>query len=229
MGSRMGPDLRQQLNMKTKASYHHGDLRQALLQAGESVLREHGPGKFTLRECARRAGVSHSAPKHHFGDVRGLLTELAAGGFERLTTLLRMQMATATNLNEEFAATTRGYLQFAQENPEHFRIMFRSDLLDETSLVLQAAAGGTFLELTNVIHRQRGEPEIVASESGRPTMLREMTDDIVIGWSHIHGFAHLVLEQQLDMVDVSEIDSLVDKAARRLSDLLQRDAGLASK
>ena len=215
--------------MKSKASYHHGDLRQALLQAGESVLREHGPGKFTLRECARRAGVSHSAPKHHFGDVRGLLTELAAGGFERLTTLLQMQLATATNLHEEFAATTRGYLQFAKENPEHFRIMFRSDLLDETSAVLQAAAGGTFFELTNVIHRQRGEPEIVAAESARPVLLREMIDDIIVGWSHIHGFAHLVLEQQLDMVDVTEIDLLIDTAARRLSDMLQSDADLASK
>lgn len=212
--------------MKSKASYHHGDLRQALLQAGESVLREHGPGKFTLRECARRAGVSHSAPKHHFGDVRGLLTELAAGGFERLTALLQSQLTTATNLNEEFAATTRGYLQFAKENPEHFRVMFRSDLLDETSPVLRDAARGTFLELTNVIHRQRGEPEVVVSESVKPALLREMIDDIVVGWSHIHGFAHLVLEQQLDMVDITEIDSLVEKAARRLSDMLQRDAGL---
>ncbi len=215
--------------MKSKATYHHGDLRRALLKAGESVLREHGLGKFTLRECARRAGVSHAAPKHHFGDVRGLLTELAAGGFERLTLLLRLQMATATNLNEEFAATNRAYLQFAMENTEHFRIMFRSDLVDETSPVLRAAATATFLELTNVIHRQRGEAEIVASPSGNPLPLREVIDDIIIGWSHIHGFTHLLLEQQLDMVDVTEYDSLLDKAARRLSDMLQREAQLAKQ
>lgn len=210
--------------MTPHAPYHHGDLRQALLEAGDAVLREHGLRKFTLRECARRAGVSHAAPKHHFGGVRGLLTEIAAGGFVRLTELLRTHMATATDLNEEFAATTHGYLQFAKENPEHFRIMFRCDLIDETSQVLRTAATGTFIELTNVIHRQRGEAEVVPSDGENPRPIRSVTDDIVIGWSHVHGLAHLVLEQQLDMVPESEHAALVDKAARRLSDMLQREA-----
>ena len=66
--------------MTAKTSYHHGDLKEALLAAAESVLDDHGLQGFTLRECARRAGVSHAAPKHHFGDVRGVLTEVAARG-----------------------------------------------------------------------------------------------------------------------------------------------------
>jgi AcrR family transcriptional regulator len=211
-------------NRTLKNSYHHGDLRQALLEAGDSVLRDLGLRKFTLRECARRANVSHSAPKHHFGDVRGLLTELAAGGFVRLTELLRQELVKATNLHEEFAATTRAYLNFAVENPEHFRIMFRSDLIDELSPVLVEAANSTFIELTNVIHRQRGEPEIIPEGNSGHRPLREIANDIVISWSHIHGFAHLVLEQQLNMVEESEYEKLIVAMARRLSDMLQADA-----
>ena len=64
--------------MPPKSAYHHGDLRTALLDAGDTVLAEHGLRGFTLRECARRAGVSHAAPKHHFSDVRGFLTAIAA-------------------------------------------------------------------------------------------------------------------------------------------------------
>ena len=70
--------------MRSKATYHHGDLKEALLTAAEAVLRDRGLQGFTLRECARRAGVSHAAPKHHFGDVRGVLTEIAARGFAQL-------------------------------------------------------------------------------------------------------------------------------------------------
>lgn len=188
------------------------------------MLRDVGLRKFTLRECTRRANVSHSAPKHHFGDVRGLLTELAAGGFNRLTDLLRQELAVALNLHEEFAATTRAYLNFAMENPEHFRIMFRSDLVDERSPILMAAANLAFVELTNVIHRQRGEPEILLEGASGHRPLREIATDIVIGWSHIHGFAHLVLEQQLDMVEESEYEQLIVTVAGRLSDMLQADA-----
>jgi AcrR family transcriptional regulator len=65
-------------------TYHHGALREALVEAAEALIREQGLEAFTLRECARRAGVSHAAPAHHFGDARGLLTACAAAGMERL-------------------------------------------------------------------------------------------------------------------------------------------------
>lgn len=70
------------------SSYHHGALREALLKAAEAVLLEHGVEGFTLRECARRAQVSHGAPAHHFGDVRGLLSEFTAVSFEQLDALM---------------------------------------------------------------------------------------------------------------------------------------------
>src|SRR5262245_3431916 len=72
---------------RRRDSYHHGDLRAALLKAAEAELAENGIEGFTLRGCARRAGVSHAAPAHHFKDVRAILTELAADGFEKLAEL----------------------------------------------------------------------------------------------------------------------------------------------
>lgn len=72
-----------------EAPYHHGALRDALLAAAESVLNESGLEGFTLRECARRAGVSHGAPAHHFGDARGLLSAFAAQSFDQLEALTR--------------------------------------------------------------------------------------------------------------------------------------------
>jgi hypothetical protein len=76
---------------------------------------------------------------------------------------------------------------------------------------------------------KRGEVDIGASSSGNPLPLLEVIDDIIIGWSHAHRFTHWLLEQQLYMVDVTEYDSLLDKAARRLPDILQREAQLAKR
>jgi AcrR family transcriptional regulator len=212
---------------KPKSNYHHGSLRQALLDAGDGVLREQGLKGFTLRECARRAGVSHAAPKHHFGDVTGFLTEIAALGFTRLTAALGAEIAGATNLDEEFIATTRAYVGFAEEYPEHFRIMFRYDLLDDNAPTLRQAAVETFRLLTNVILRQRGEPELSASEyaSGGEVIFVNVIHDIVIGWSHIHGLAHLKLERQLTMVPADMHEVLLVKASRRLATMLRQEAG----
>ena len=185
----------------TKSGYHHGDLREALLIAGEDVLQDRGLQGFTLRECARRAGVSHAAPKHHFGNVRGLLTALAARGFTRLTATLRTHLDSARgDLAAEFIATSRGYAQFAANHPEHFRIMFRSDLLDTDAEALFRAAQGTFTELTNVIRRQRSEPEITPDTLFEHITTEALLGDILIGWCHIHGYAHLRVEGQLAMI-----------------------------
>ncbi|MEJ6683787.1 MAG: TetR/AcrR family transcriptional regulator [SAR86 cluster bacterium] len=208
----------------SKLPYHHGALRQALLEAGDSVLRDRGLSGFTLRECARRAGVSHAAPKHHFGDVRGFLTEIAALGFDQLTRQLQTQIAIAHDLDEEFINTTRAYADFAGENPEHFRIMFRYDLLSATSERLAQAAGETFTVLTNVVLRQRGDPELLASVYDEK-VAESVIDDIVLSWSHIHGFAHLKLEQQMSMLPAATHDDVMVRASRRLSRFIRSDAG----
>lgn len=208
-------------DIRGRSAYHHGDLREALLRAADEVLRERGLQGFTLRECARRAGVSHAAPKHHFGNVRGLLTELAARGFMALTETLRAHLAAAgDDLGAQFVATSRSYATFAAEHPEHFRIMFRSDLLDTSADVLAAAAHVTFTELTNVIRRQRGEREIGPEELLEHVTAERLLADILIGWCHIHGYAHLRLEGQLAMLPAEVEARAVDEAGRRLSALL---------
>ena len=207
------------IEKRKDSRYHHGDLREALLAAGDAVLAAEGFRGFTLRACARHAGVSHAAPKHHFNDVAGFLTAIAARGFDRLTELLVAAINQATDLPEEFEVTSRAYLAFAEGYPEHFRIMFRSDLLNAEDEGLRLAAGRAFVVLTNVILRQRGEPEI--TELDDTLRFAGVIKDIGIGWCHIHGLAHLVLEQQLAMFSAEERDALIISAAERLSGLLQ--------
>jgi AcrR family transcriptional regulator len=117
--------------------YHHGDLRAALLKSVEEIIRDFGLEGLTLRECARRAGVSHGAPAHHFGNLTGLLTEFAADGFERLAEA--MAPAKVKNADDDLQASGLGYIQFAMKWPEHFRVMWHSELLDQRSPRLRLA------------------------------------------------------------------------------------------
>jgi len=206
--------------------YHHGDLREALLAASEDVLRERGLQGFTLRECARRAGVSHAAPKHHFGDVRGVLTAIAARGFRRLTRRLRARMrAAGADLDAQFLATSEAYVGFAEAYPEHFRIMFRSDLVDMKSAPLIDAALETFTELTNVIRRQRGEPEVDSAALDSEISAAPLLHDSLIGWCHVHGLAHLKLEGQLAMVPRSLLEQAMRATGQRLGRMIRSEAG----
>lgn len=202
-------------------NYHHGDLREALLAAGEKVLSERGYGGFTLRECARRAGVSHAAPKHHFGDARTLLAAIAARGFEQLTLKLKKELASARDLDSEMIATTRAYVGFATSHPEHFRLMFRSDLVHEEDVLLAQAAANTYTALTNVILRQRGEQEVSAQDLNKQLKARSLVKDILIGWSQIHGLATLALEQHLRMVPEEDMDAIMAENAVRIGHIMR--------
>ena len=113
----------------TRASrpYHHGDLAAALLDAGEAELAEKGVEGFSLRGVAKRAGVSHAAPAHHFGDARGLLTAIATRGFERLIARQQDFQREAPPIpRAQLEASGLGYVAFATENPALFRLMLGS-------------------------------------------------------------------------------------------------------
>src|SRR6266480_4541178 len=75
--------------VEPESGYHHGDLQEALIAATEAILADHGAERFTLREAARRAGVSPAAPSHHFGNAPGLLTEVAIRGYDELAATLK--------------------------------------------------------------------------------------------------------------------------------------------
>jgi AcrR family transcriptional regulator len=110
--------------MKSKRPYHHGNLKQALLDAALELIRTKGAEAFTLREAARLAGVSHSASYRHFRDKNDLLAAVATEGYNRLTE----EMVTATEPGktayERFRLTANGFIQFALRNPDHFKVIF---------------------------------------------------------------------------------------------------------
>ena len=131
------------------APYHHGDLPRTLLKSAETILERDGIGALTMRATAREAGVSHAAPAHHFGDLSGLLTELAASGFVRFHDHLEAEAATVTPApGERLEALSRGYVEFAKAHPGLFQLMFRSERLDWSRPSLADAGGSAFALLT---------------------------------------------------------------------------------
>lgn len=187
----------------TGHGYHHGDLRAALIAAGEAELAENGIEGFTLRGCARRAGVSHAAPAHHFKDVTALLTEIATIGFERLAETTENFGARAPKGSlEQIVETARGYATFAADNPQHFRLIFRAERLDRSSPRFLAAGRRAFAVPVDVVASFYG----VADPMSDPGMLAR-----VIGlWSIVHGFSDLMLMGQLGIHPGSARQSLID-------------------
>jgi AcrR family transcriptional regulator len=171
------------------APYHHGDLHAALLQAAETILERDGLAGLTLRAAAREAGVSHAAPTHHFGDMTGLLSDLAAAGFRAFAAALRAAAATETSADARMDAMGEAYVSFAREHPSMFLLMFRSERLDHARPSLDEAMGDAFRLLTRgVSARHNAEAE--------PTPL-SLTAEIVRSWSMVHGYAMLMIDHRL--------------------------------
>lgn len=171
--------------------YHHGDLRNALLQAGLEILDKDGIESVTLRAIAARAGVSHAAPAHHFGNVKGLMTALATIAFDRLYESIQAAVDAAPEQTvEQVRAAGRGYLGFATKNRGLFRLMFNSSLLDHAEPDLQRAGDRAYQQLLRIAG------PAAAQRGGRSA------DDVsavaLQMWCSVHGFAHLLLEGQID-------------------------------
>lgn len=116
--------------MTSGTGYHHGDLPNALRCAAVEVIDERGLGAFSLREVARRAGVSHTAPAHHFGDMRGLLTSVAAEGFNALYAATSEAAAGIDDPVERLIAIGEAYVRLAHSHHAHCEVMFRVDVID---------------------------------------------------------------------------------------------------
>lgn len=168
------------------ASYHHGDLRQALLRATEGLLESAGLERFTLREVARRAGVSHGAPAHHFGDVRGLLSEFTAQSFNDMAdAMARHRERAGADAFEQLVASGMGYVEYALAHRARFQLMFRSDRLDATRESLIEAGAKAYGHLVQCITR-------INAEAGAPDhMIQQKT---ALAWSMVHGFATLSID-----------------------------------
>ena len=179
------------------APYHHGALRDALLEAAERGLERDGLAGLTLRAVAREAGVSHAAPTHHFGDLTGLVSELAAIGFRQFNAV----MATACgggdlSFNERAMARAKAYVAYAQAHPGMYGLMFRMERLDYSRPSLHEAAGAAFAGLAGAVAAKRHE---TISENA---LTLDQAAAIARAWSLVHGFTMLLLDGRLqDIVD----------------------------
>ncbi|MDA9548361.1 transcriptional regulator [Bradyrhizobium sp. CCBAU 45321] len=176
---------------KTETPYHHGALREALLQAAERVLERDGLAGLTLRAVAREAGVSHAAPTHHFGDLTGLLSELAAVGFRQFNVVMAASCDAATTPLEAALARPKAYIAYAQAHPGMYGIMFRTERLDYSRPSLHEAAEASFAGLANAIGMMRQE-----QISGDALTLNQGAA-IARAWSLVHGFTMLLLDGRL--------------------------------
>lgn len=166
-------------------SYHHGDLASELLRAAEAEISENGIEGFSLRAVAKRAGVSHGAPAHHFTDVKGLLTALATIGYERFVEAQdNRQRLAKSDPKSKLIASGLGYVDFAVENPALFRLMFSSEKPDRTANKFHLAALAAFDKLVADVR------DVVASDPyDDPAAMM----DVVASWSIVHGLAELII------------------------------------
>jgi AcrR family transcriptional regulator len=197
-------------------SYHHGNLHKALLKAATAELAERGVEGFTLRSCARRAGVSHAAPAHHFGDVTGLLTEVAIDAFNRLAASMHDQVDTAErgSIDHPIAAAV-GYVLFAIASPAEFQLMFRTERLDLNRPDMRAAAEGAFGLAAESIG--------AFYQSAAPMSDAVLARRVIGLWSLAHGLASLILSQQLGPLSTGK--SLMKSL---LPDMIREMLGVAS-
>ncbi len=177
---------------RDEAPYHHGALREALLQAAERVLEREGLAGLTLRAVAREAGVSHAAPTHHFGDLTGLVSELAAIGFRQFSAAMAAARGADVPPAERGIASARAYVAYARAHPGMYGLMFRTERLDYSRPSLHEAAEASFGGLASAIAASRQE------QIEKQALTLEQAAAIARAWSLVHGFTMLMLDGRLE-------------------------------
>lgn len=170
--------------MRPRRTYHHGELRNALLREAGKLVLERGLHGWTLREVARRLGVSHAAPHHHFASKELLLESLAEQGFLRLAESLEAvaKLRFGSPL-EELTALGKGYVLFAAEAPGQFQVMFRGEAIaGSTSEPLARARERALAPLTEVIRRAHARGILAVDDCD---------DAVMAAWCIVHGLATL--------------------------------------
>ncbi len=185
--------------MKAQKSYHHGNLRDVLLQEARVLLREDGVEGLSLRRLAERAGVSRTAPYHHFADKHALLCALAAEGFQALDGLLQ-NMPQPQDLPQALSLFVHDYLAFAVREPERYELMFGRRLWKQArpTAELKTVAYATF---------RRYAERIAALDPGAQG--RRSLRLAQASWATLHGLCHLLIDGiYVDAADMEEVSSL---------------------
>ena len=174
---------------RRQAAYHHGDLRPAALEQVRRIIREQGVSVVSLREVARRAGVSHAAPSHHFGNKAGLLTAFAIQGYDMLADTVREALTAsgARTPPDVLAVMGQAYVRFAVENPEHFGVMFPGESINQSDPEFVRATNRCYGPLMEVVTKGSAQGTLYA-------------DAVIVGaaaWSLVHGLASLWLSGRI--------------------------------
>ncbi|HEX5229675.1 MAG TPA: TetR/AcrR family transcriptional regulator [Bryobacteraceae bacterium] len=183
--------------MAAKRPYHHANLKQSLLDAAIALIGETGPQGFTLREVARRAGVSHNAPYRHFRDRDDLLAEVAAQGFHRLTESMTAAMAKGKTASARLRLAGRGYVAFALDWPRHMLVMFDTPTPAEQRPEHAEAAQRSFQTLLDAIQAAQQEGTL---PQGDPQRLA------IVAWSGVHGLAKLAIGARIPFTAKQTLD-----------------------
>lgn len=171
-----------------RTTYHHGDLRAALIQSADEIIAEGGIEAFSLRAAAKRAGVSPGAPAHHFGSAKGLLTEVALLAFERFSQSIE-EVGHSDDVAANVRALSLAFVSFALDHPGHFRLMFRSDLVnrDDPRYPEISIKTGVRLSLAVAAYHGKSEMDLTRFEDAA---------DVFSAMATLHGLASLVLEEK---------------------------------
>lgn len=196
---------------KRRDSYQHGDLREALVQAGLKLLAESGVDGLSLRAAAQLAGVSHAAPYRHFRDKRALVAAIAERGFRMLTASMRAEVATvgSGDIRERLIALGVGYLKFATASPAYLHVIFGGVLCQEDIPPSLAEAGDEAYQTLRA--------EVAAGIERGALRPGDVDVQALACWSLVHGFSTLVINGALP-VDVAQ-------AQRQMIEALLRSLG----
>jgi AcrR family transcriptional regulator len=177
-------------------AYHHGDLRRTLIDSALSIVTEEQDWGFSLRELARRAGVSHAAPHSHFAEKRDLLIAVAAVGFARLRDRMLEAVQRLKRADKALTAAAQAYVAFATENPALYRLMFGPALADGDAT--RTAASEIGAEAKAVLE------DLVLRGANSGVFTPKPDDALALGvatlscWSTVHGLANLIIDSKVD-------------------------------
>ena len=191
--------------------YHHGNLRNALIRAGLEILGEQGVNALTLRAVARRAGVSHTAPYRHFADKEALIVAIAEEGFQQLAQHMEAAIAAFPGEPERHLSEVGlVYIQFAQENSPHFRVMFGEQIEKQ-----EVDDANTFGLLLNTIKACQNAGTVI---DGDPRQIA------LAAWSLVHGQAMLLIDDRIpqELFESATLEEIVRMCLQTLGDGLRK-------
>lgn len=181
--------------------YHHGNLKAALVAAGLEILETDGLGALSLRAIAARVGVSHAAPRNHFGSLRGLLTAIGAEGFRRHAAFMQEGLTCAENRESRLRAAMTGYVRFARTYPALFELMFSTQLCDRENPDFSEAGSASYAILAEISEG--------LDWPGAEGPHRQRRTEMML-WSVVHGYAQLVLAGQFG-ADDPDVDAVMPR------------------